>query len=156
MKYTQSGVSEANPTANLPVRTIAKALLDPKRSRYLNGLCFELADALHRRYGYAFGAVWRDEPDDLAEYDDEAGLMSSIVHVFVVDEAGNALDACGQRSLSSFARDWERQPSTCGVYRLQAPINRSDIVAEIGEPESDVNLVDLVGLSDATDPSLEL
>lgn len=156
MKYTQSGVPKANPIANLPVHTIAEALLDPKRSRYLNGLCFELADALHRRYGYSFGAVWRDEPDDLADYDDEVGLMSSIVHVFVVDETGNALDACGQRSLPSFTRDWEQQPSARGVYRVQVPISRLEIAAEIGEPEVDVDLADLMGLSDAADSTLEL
>lgn len=143
---------DINPIAALPACTITEALEQPERSRYLNGMCFELADALQQRYGYRLGVVWRDEPDDLAD-EDENAIMSSIVHVFAIDDNGDALDICGQRTMIAFADDWLQQPSEYGVYRIEAPMAREHIAAEIGEPELVVDLGNLMPLVDATDLS---
>jgi hypothetical protein len=135
--------------------TIEQALEDKTRSPFVNGLCFELADKLHSAYGYQFGAVWRDEPDDLETlFPEEESLMSSIVHVFVVDGTGNALDACGLRPLESFIEDWRGQPSASGTYRIETPINRRDIAAELGDPEADVDLSEILEMIRGTAPDL--
>ncbi len=136
--------------------TIEQALEDKKRSPFLNGLCFELADKLHQVYGYRFGAVWLDEPDYLEGlFPEEESLMSSITHVFVVDGVGNALDACGLRPLSSFVEDWHGQPSASGTYRVEIPINRRDVAAELGEPEASVDLSEVLEILRDPTPTLE-
>jgi hypothetical protein len=154
----QSEALAQEPETTSHALTVVEAILEPERSRYINGLCFELADELHRIYGYQFGAVWRDEPDDLDDglFPEEESLMSSIVHVFVMDDHGNALDACGQRSLSSFTEDWEAQPSANGAYRIEAPISRFDITAELGEPESGVDFSEILSLIQGPSPTLDL
>jgi hypothetical protein len=85
---------------------------------YLNGSCWFLALALHRRTGWPIWAL------SLPGCPDRESVPEIVGHVCVRSPEGRYLDVRGEMSRKEFMRGWDR-PSA----RMMAPLSEEELIA---------------------------
>lgn len=104
---------------------------DPVVTKYMEGLCFALALALHKRYGWPiYGLGGSDE--DLAEYGEDTGFF----HAYVRHPSGVFIDVTGPHSAAAIEEVMGEPLAAIDeafLMRWFQPEKRAEVVADLPE-----------------------